>query len=70
MADKPSNVLQFEQPRQRYLYMGGTTIGCGDHPTAAKRHRWGPWMPVYSGRGRERSCKTCGLMSDVKWIKE
>lgn len=39
---KPDNVLQFKGTRTEmdYTYMGGTAIGCGDHPTARKRHRW------------------------------
>jgi len=68
----PDFDAQFRSPPDPYakIYMGGTTVSCGEHPTLPKRHRWGPWRvfvmrnPAYIGR--ERMCKTCGLMSDTE----
>ena len=75
MSDRPDNVLQFRSPglsreehkRIRQYYFGG----CGpDQDFWPKRHRWGPWKPTYGGRGEERMCLTCSLMSDVRWKPE
>lgn len=71
---KPNFDAQFrDPPGPPFVYMGGTTIGCGDHPTTPKRHRWGPWRivdyrPHGGAVGRERTCQTCGLVSDMEWL--
>lgn len=59
--------------RDEMPYMGGTTIGCGDHPTAHKQHRWGPWQTWVIGHGRvryERMCLNCGLVGAPKYKKD
>ena len=66
----PDANAQFRSDSEPIPYMGGTTIGCGDHPSLPAKHWWGAWR-VYVMRnpdyiGRERMCKRCGLMSDVQ----
>jgi hypothetical protein len=73
MSGPPDNILQFRNPPRKdepYVYMGGTTIGCGDHPTTPKRHRWGRWRVSGSGKSRYRMCNTCGLCSDSEYFEE
>lgn len=42
---------------------------CGTDPRMPKHHRWGPWRSIHAGRGEERMCKVCSLVSDVRWLK-
>lgn len=51
----PDATAQFKSAPHDGVYMGGTTIGCGQHPTTPKRHRWTAWD------GEWRMCKNCGL---------
>ena len=52
------------------VYMGGTAMSCGQHPSLPKRHRWGPWRvfvmrnPDYIGR--DRTCQVCALVDDAQ----
>lgn len=67
----PDNILQFRSPPRRDenpFYMGGTAIGCGDHPSVPPRHWWGAWKLTHGGGGRERMCRRCGLWSDTEWL--
>lgn len=69
----PDSGAQFrDPPGPAYVYMGGTAMSCGQHPSLPKEHRWGPWRTVDfrhrgGGVGRERTCKVCALVSDIEW---
>lgn len=61
---------QFCSDEQPFVYMGGTAMSCGQHPSLPRRHRWGPWKQVALAGGIkawERMCLTCALMSDMEW---
>lgn len=68
---RPDFSAQFREPydnRER-VYMGGTTIGCGDRPKLPKRHKWGPWEQFWPHGGWEQTCKNCGLVGEAKWFE-
>lgn len=55
----PDFRAQFENPERVSTYMGGTSVGCGDHPTMPKKHRWSK-VRVFRNF-RDRICHNCGL---------
>jgi hypothetical protein len=65
--DAPDFRAQFRErndtSKTEHAYMGGTTIGCGDHPSTPKRHRWSKVRIFKTQRGefRDRMCLNCGL---------
>jgi hypothetical protein len=67
---KPDASAQFRSDKSAFVYMGGTAVGCGDHPSLPERHWWGAWrvfrMPHPDYVGRERTCRRCGLVSDME----
>lgn len=69
----PDFRAQFSSKPQPYVYMGGTAMSCGQHPSLPKRHRWGPWRKIMvkatGAIGWGRTCKTCALVSDMRWTK-
>ncbi len=73
---EPDARAQFRsrEPERPFVYMGGTAMSCGQHPSLPKRHRWGHWYEVDfrskgGSLGWERLCQTCALVSDVEWTK-
>jgi hypothetical protein len=71
----PDFFAQFRKPPTPTIprvYMGGTAMSCGDHPSLPKRHRWGAWQKIefHTGvEGWERCCKMCALVDDTRWTK-
>lgn len=58
----PSNRDQFrDRERAPIPYMGGTTVSCGEHPTAHKRHRWIRYADPGCGHSY---CAHCGLVKE------
>lgn len=68
----PDFGAQFRSCRPDYarVYMGGTAMQCGQHPSLPKRHRWGAWrvfvMPNPDYIGRDRTCQVCSLVDDTQ----
>jgi hypothetical protein len=62
---KPDASAQFrtDQPGRERVYMGGTAMSCGMHPSLPKRHRWSKVREYRTSRGvyRDRMCLTCAL---------
>lgn len=57
-----------DRPEREYVYMGGTAMSCGDHPSLPKRHRWSKVREYVGGNGRvwrDRMCLTCALTKGV-----
>lgn len=65
MSDQPDFSAQFREPERSKVerYMGGMTIGCGDHPTMPQQHRWSKVREF--GRYRDRMCLNCSLTKGV-----
>jgi hypothetical protein len=71
---KPDSSAQFRSTSSfdGSVYMGGTAMSCGQHPSLPKRHRWSAWREIKFHSGAvawERTCKTCALVSDYQWTK-
>jgi hypothetical protein len=64
MGDKLDFGAQFRSRDERpHVYMNGATVGCGDHPSLPKRHKWSK-VRVF-GRYRDRICLNCSLTESV-----
>lgn len=69
-SDRPDNILQFRGHPKRdepFVYMGGTAMSCGQHPSLPTRHRWSKVREFKTARGviRDRMCMTCALTESV-----
>ena len=68
----PDFYAQFRDniPTHDPVYMGGTAMSCGQHPSLHKQHRWGAWrvfvMPNPEYIGRDRMCLNCSLVDDTQ----
>jgi hypothetical protein len=62
---KPDASAQFRssQAPQEHVYMGGTAMSCGMHPSLPKQHRWSKVRPFLTGF--DRMCLTCALTKSV-----
>lgn len=72
VEDRPDFGAQFRSPPPGpFVYMGGTAMSCGQHPTLPKRHRWGAWRRYEFKRapGWDRMCVNCALCSDLRWTE-
>lgn len=63
---KPDASAQFRgaQRSEDRVYMGGTSMSCGMHPSLPKQHRWSKVRPFVNGF--DRMCLTCALTKGVE----